>query len=152
MPGENHEKRELYYSWGPPEALSCHFRIPNLAFYVHSHPSKLSAASSLLPHGSAIGVLLSAPGSVHPCKGSSWVGIEVLSPDTQTIPYNPASRALPNDLFLGEILTVPLTPALVSQLHSILHYHRIPATVKKKKTYWKASLLSVGVALVVGTF
>lgn len=100
MPGENHEKRELYYSWGPPEALSCHFRIPNLAFYVHSHPSKLSAASSLLPHGSAIGVLLSAPGSVHPCKGSSWVGIEVLSPDTQTqfpttLPLEPYQMTVP---------------------------------------------------------
>lgn len=43
-----------------------------------------SLLPSLLPRGSAIGVLLSAPGSVHPCKGSSWVGIEVLSPDTQT--------------------------------------------------------------------
>lgn len=132
MPGENYEKRGLYYSWGPPEALSSHFRIPNLAFYVHSHPSKLPAASSLLPHGSSIGVLLSTPGNVHPCKGSSWTGIEVLSPDhPNAIPYNPASRALLNYLFLGEILTMPLTSALVSQLRSILHYHRIPATVQK---------------------
>lgn len=108
MPGENHEKRGLYYSRGPPQVLSCHFRIPNLAFYVHSDPSKLPAASSLLPHGSSTGVLLNAPGSVHPCKGSSWTGTEVLSPDhPNPIPYNPASRALPNDLFPVEILTVP---------------------------------------------
>lgn len=128
-------RRENYYSWGPPEALSCHFRIPNLALYVHSHPPS-SLLPPLLPHGSAIGVLLSAPGSVHPCKGSSWVGIEVLSPDTQTqfpttLPLEPYQMTCSLGNPHSVIDTCPSFPVT---FNSPLPQHTSNSE-KKKKTY-----------------